>query len=591
MTFTLISFSIVGVICTWAVPIEKGKQLMIIAGQVKDNDGTLLEDTNVIIKNINKETQNSQRTLTGNEAGIFDIILIDFSNKSVADTGDQLEVIVKLDDGEIITRKIHIVTEDEVENSLVTISVQVGEKPSVSSIAPSTSTLDGGITVTITGNGFQNGASARMGENAMVAVNFVSETTLTAIIPAGTLGVTDLVISNPDGRSATLLQSFIYTSLAPVVTAVNPTFGVTTSHTSTTISGENFQDGATVSFGGTESKRVVFVSKMELIADTPINEEGNVIIQVTNPDNQSSAQLISFTYIFPAPTISSLSPDNDQTTGGKTIVINGENFQNGATVSFGKIDGINISFVSVREIAVIVPRIEEAGTVNIIVKNPDEQSASIEFTYREPKQQLIWDISQNEVVDIFDLVIVAGRFGKKGQNLTGDIDKNDIVDIFDLVQIASNFGATIESLAAPSMRDHRIAYLRNALTELEAWKKTDPNITFITKLLKNWMVVTGNIPMVTKLLPNYPNPFNPETWIPFQISDASTVKLSIFDVTGHQIRRIETGYRQAGIYRNQSDAIYWDGRNKIGEPATSGVYFYTLQTDNFSATRKMIVLK
>jgi hypothetical protein len=286
-----------------------------------------------------------------------------------------------------------------------------------------------------------------------------------------------------------------------------------------------------------------------------------------------------------------LSPDNDQTTGGKTIVINGENFQNGATVSFGKIDGINISFVSVREIAVIVPRIEEAGTVNIIVKNPDEQSASIEFTYREPKQQLIWDISQNEVVDIFDLVIVAGQFGKKGQNLTGDIDKNDIVDIFDLVQIASNFGATIESLAAPSMRDHRIAYLRNALTELEAWKKTDPNITFITKLLKNWMVVTGNIPMVTKLLPNYPNPFNPETWIPFQISDASTVKLSIFDVTGHQIRRIETGYRQAGIYRNQSDAIYWDGRNKIGEPATSGVYFYTLQTDNFSATRKMIVLK
>ena len=269
---TLISFSIIGVICTWAVPledvpIEKGKQLMIISGQVKGNDGTLLEDTNVIIKNINKEIQNSKRTLTGNEAGFFDIILIDFLNKSVADTGDQLEVIVKLDDGEIIARRIHIVTEDEVENSLVTISVRVGNKPSVSSIDPSTSTIDGGISVTITGNGFQNGVSASIGGNAMLEVNFVSKTTLTAMIPVGTLGVADLIVSNPDGRSTKLPQSFIYTSLAPVVVAVNPAIGVTTSRISTAISGENFQDGATVSFGVTESKRVVFVSRMKLVAD------------------------------------------------------------------------------------------------------------------------------------------------------------------------------------------------------------------------------------------------------------------------------------------------------------------------------------
>ena len=85
---------------------------------------------------------------------------------------------------------------------------------------------------------------------------------------------------------------------------------------------------------------------------------------------------------------------------------------------------------------------EEAGLVNIIVKNPDDQSASIEFIYKEPKPQLIWDINQDKTVDIFDLVIVAGQFGKEGESLTGDIDKNDIVDIFDLVQIASHFGTT-----------------------------------------------------------------------------------------------------------------------------------------------------
>ena len=585
VTLTLISFSIVGVICTWAVPI------MVITGQVKGNDGTLLEDTDVIIKNTNKETQSSQRTFTGNEAGTFDFTLIDFTNQSVADIGDQLEIIVKLDDGEIIARKIHILTEDEVESSLVIISVQVGGKPSISSIEPATSTVNGGMTVTITGNSFQDGASVSIGENAMTEVNFVSETTLTAIVPVGTTGTTDLVVSNPDGRSATLSQSFTYTSLAPVVASINPTTGITTSGISTTINGENFQDGATVSFGNTKSKQVVFVSKTKLTADVPINEVGEVIIQVTNPDSQVSTQLVAFTYILPEPTISSLVPESGQTTGGETIIIRGDNFQNGATISFGKIGGIDVSFVSRQEIAVISPKAEEAGLVNIIVKNPDDQSASIEFIYKEPKPQLIWDINQDKTVDIFDLVIVAGQFGKEGESLTGDIDKNDIVDIFDLVQIASHFGTTTESLAAPPIGDNRIAYLRNALTELKVWEKSDPDVIFATKLLRDWMVANGDIPMVAKLLPNYPNPFNPETWIPYQIADASTVKLSIFDVTGSQIRQIEVGYRQAGIYENQSDAIYWDGRNKFGEPVTSGVYFYMLQTDDFSATRKMIMLK
>ena len=583
--FTLISLAIIGVICAWAVPI------LVITGQVKDSDGTLLENVDVIIKNINKETQYSQRTFSGNEAGAFDFTLIDFTNQSVADTGDQLEVIVKQDDGEVIARKIHILRQDEVESLLVIVPVQVGNKPLVSSIEPSTSTIDGGISVTITGSGFQNGVSASIGGNAMLNVNFVSKTTLTAMIPVGTLGVADLIVSNPDGRSTKLPQSFVYTSLAPVVIAVNPAIGVTTSRISTAISGENFQDGATVSFGGVESKRVVFLSKMKLVADVPINKEGDVIVQVTNPDNQSSPQLIPFTYILPAPTISGLIPDSDQIPGGETIIIRGENFQNGATVSFGQTDGINVSFVSMWEIAVIVPRVEEAGTINLTVRNPDGQSASIGFTYKGPKQQLIWDISQNEIVDIFDLVIVAGQFGKEGKNLTGDIDKNAVVDIFDLIQIASNFGARSESLTAPPMRDNRIAYLRNALTELEAWGETDSDITLVTRLLRNWMVATGRIPTVAKLLSNYPNPFNPETWIPFQITDASIVKLCIFDVTGCQIRQIEIGYRRAGIYRNLSDAIYWDGRNEIGEPVTSGVYFYTLQAENFSATRKMIVLK
>lgn len=585
VSLTLGLLMVIGIICAWSVPI------MVITGQVQDSDGTLLENVEVIIKNTNKVTQNSQRTLAGDEAGTFDFTLIDFTNQSVADTGEKLEVIVKQDGGEIIARKIHVLTQDEVDSSLAIIHVQIKEGPSVSSIEPSTDIIDGGMTVAITGNEFQNGVSANIGGNAMIDVTFVSETSLTAIVPAGMLGVTDLVVSNPDGRSAKLPQSFVYTSLAPVVKAINPMLGVTVGYTSATITGENFQEGATVSFGGTEAKRVVFVSMTELIAEVPAREAGDVIIQVTNPDNQFSTQLISFMYILPAPTISSLFPNSDKISGGETIIISGENFQNGANVSFGQIDGIDVSFVSSREIAVIVPRVEKAGTINITVKNPDDQSTSSEFTYKEPRKRLIWDIDQNEIVDIFDLVIVASQFGKKGENLTGDVDKNYVVDIFDLVQVASNFGAKTGASAAPLMRSNRTACLRNALTEMEVWGKTNPNIIFVTKLLKGWMIDDGSIPRVTKLLPNYPNPFNPETWIPFQIADASIVKLSIFDVKGHQIRQIEVGYLQAGNYINKSDAIYWDGRNQIGELVPSGVYFYVLQIDNFSAQRKMIVLK
>ncbi|MBI1930785.1 S8 family serine peptidase [Candidatus Poribacteria bacterium] len=95
----------------------------------------------------------------------------------------------------------------------------------------------------------------------------------------------------------------------------------------------------------------------------------------------------------------------------------------------------------------------------------------------------------------------------------------------------------------------------------------------------------------TTLLPNYPNPFNPETWIPFAIAQASEVKITIYDVRGRLIRRIPLGYQAAGIYDAKSKAAYWDGRSDTGERVGSGMYFYRLQAGNFQATRKMVVVK
>ena len=99
------------------------------------------------------------------------------------------------------------------------------------------------------------------------------------------------------------------------------------------------------------------------------------------------------------------------------------------------------------------------------------------------------------------------------------------------------------------------------------------------------------IPDATGLLSNYPNPFNPETWIPYQLAKPADVTLTIYAVNGEMVRRLELGHQAAGIYQSKRRAAYWDGRNALGELVASGVYFYTLTAGEFSTTRKMLIRK
>ena len=98
-------------------------------------------------------------------------------------------------------------------------------------------------------------------------------------------------------------------------------------------------------------------------------------------------------------------------------------------------------------------------------------------------------------------------------------------------------------------------------------------------------------PTQNLLLQNYPNPFNPETWIPYRLSEAGPVSLSIYDATGELVRVFALGYQSVGFYQNRERAVYWDGRNTLGEPVASGVYFYQLVTPSFQQTRRMLILK
>jgi hypothetical protein len=105
------------------------------------------------------------------------------------------------------------------------------------------------------------------------------------------------------------------------------------------------------------------------------------------------------------------------------------------------------------------------------------------------------------------------------------------------------------------------------------------------KLLTNWGFVKS------QLYQNFPNPFNPETWIPYQLVKASEVKIFIYNSQGKLVRRLDLGRQLAGTYLSKEQAVYWNGRNENGESVSSGVYFYTLQSGDFRSTKRMVLLK
>ena len=166
-----------------------------------------------------------------------------------------------------------------------------------------------------------------------------------------------------------------------------------------------------------------------------------------------------------------------------------------------------------------------------------------------------WDVNQDGNVDAVDSALVTAALGQNGEAIANprtDVNGDGTVDNADLLLVTENF----------DNNDAGAPILANILT-----------------------------PEKTRLLANYPNPFNPETWIPYHLAHPSNVVLTIYDTRGAVIRRLELGHQGAGYYIKKHRAAYWDGRNSVGEPVANGVYFYQLQTDNTAMLQKMVILK
>ena len=200
------------------------------------------------------------------------------------------------------------------------------------------------------------------------------------------------------------------------------------------------------------------------------------------------------------------------------------------------------------------------------------------------------DVNGDGTVNIADLVLVAANLGETGQN-AADVNGDGTVNIADLVLVASALGT---SAAAPSLYPRALETLTAA--EVKLWlsaaqqlaitdARAQRGILFLQQLL------AALVPKETTLLANYPNPFNPETWIPYRLAKPAKVSIAIHAADGQLVRILALGTQSAGIYQHRSRAAYWNGKNEVGEPVASGVYFYTLTAGNFTATRKMLIRK
>ena len=197
------------------------------------------------------------------------------------------------------------------------------------------------------------------------------------------------------------------------------------------------------------------------------------------------------------------------------------------------------------------------------------------------------DVNRDGDVDILDLILVAQQLGKSvPPNSPVDINRDGVVNIFDLTLVAQGIGGA----AAPPAHGLESKTIETWITQARI--EDDGSIAFRQGIANlESLLASLIIPQETALLANYPNPFNPETWIPYQLATPAEVMLTIYDMTGSTVRHLEMGHQPAGLYQRRSRAVYWDGRNQRGESVASGLYFYTLRTGDFTATRKMLIRK
>ncbi len=204
-----------------------------------------------------------------------------------------------------------------------------------------------------------------------------------------------------------------------------------------------------------------------------------------------------------------------------------------------------------------------------------------------------WDVNQDGVTDAADVTLVRKARGQSPpRNPRTDVNKDGVVNEKDVAVVTAHLGEGADRAAPPHVK-FPLGFTREMVEQtLDILRRTDDGSVVFQRGITNLKhLLAAFIPEETVLFHNYPNPFNPETWIPYQLAESANVTFHIYSANGFLVRRLELGHQTAGIYQHRSRAAHWDGRNEAGEPVASGVYFYRLTAGNFTDTRKMLIMK
>ena len=203
-----------------------------------------------------------------------------------------------------------------------------------------------------------------------------------------------------------------------------------------------------------------------------------------------------------------------------------------------------------------------------------------------------YDVNSDGTVDSKDVdaLIIAVAAGVTDAKY--DVNDDGKVDIFDVSAVSANRdagAASAPTLLGMKLSAVEIDRLQEQIDLLIATNDRSPAAMRTLIYLQQLIVMAR--PEKTQLLANYPNPFNPETWIPYELATDTHVEITIYNTQGVVIRRLQLGQQSAGYYTGRDRAAYWDGRNALGEQVASGLYFYQFETDTMSSMRKMVILK
>jgi hypothetical protein len=270
--------------------------------------------------------------------------------------------------------------------------------PTVTSAAPTSGSVGGGTSITITGTGFVAGATVTIGGVTATGVSVASATSITATTPAGAAtGAVAIAVANPDTQTGIAANAFTYTPRpAPTISNISPATGGSLGGTSVTVTGTNFVTGATLTIGGVAAASTV-VSATSITATTPQHASGATSVVVTNPDGQSVTLTNGYTFSAnSAPTSTGIAPSTGTTNGGDFFTITGTNFLAGATVLFGGTPATQVSIPNSTTITGYTPA-KSAGTATVMVQNYDGQTLTISggFGFQADAAPTIASVSPN----------------------------------------------------------------------------------------------------------------------------------------------------------------------------------------------------